>query len=233
MQRRQLHVAGAAQDRGKRVHQPRRTRRRRRRSAYSRPPAPARCRGRRAVPAAAGPKISMPSMKVSPKQAPISSACAASVEARVVVAGAERARDRRRHAAAHGAARHRHGQDHERKHQRHRRQRFDAEPADIGGLGDHHAGAGAERDDIRARPATAACAGSGRRPAHSLTPRLRREAAAPLRRGDGNFGNADIGQFVLPPDPRAEAGRPFEHDFPLSSTIVPDSHARWAQWRSA
>ena len=64
------------------------------------------------------------------------------------IAGAERTRDRRRHAAAHGAARHRHGQHHDGKHQRHRGQRLDAEAADIGGLGDHHAGAGGQRDDV-------------------------------------------------------------------------------------
>jgi len=111
----------------------------------------------------------------------------------LVVAGAERPRDRRRYAAAHRAARHGHGQDHERKHQRHRRQRLDTEPADIGGLGDDHAGAGAERDDVRP------CQPQKRAQDRAVDQRI------PHRRCDErkrlfvfvyrNFGDPDIGHF--------------------------------------
>ena len=142
-QRRQLHVAGAAQNRRPSCSSATAARRRRKKSAHSRPPAPARCRGRPAAPAAMGPKISMPSMKTRPKQIADQQRMRRQRRGALVIAGAERARDRRRHAAAHRAARHGHGQDHEGKHQRHRGQRLDAEPADIGGLRDHHAGAGA------------------------------------------------------------------------------------------
>ena len=116
------------------------------------------------------------------------------------VAGAERARNRRRHAAAHRAARHGHGQDHERKHQRHRRQRFDAEPADIGGLGDHHAGAGAERDHVRP------CQPQQRaqdRPVDQRVPHRRfRRRKRLFVLVYGNFGDADIGHFFSRAQPR-------------------------------
>ena len=65
------------------------------------------------------------------------------------IAGAERTCDGRRHGTAHGTARHGHGQDHCRKHQRHRGQRFHAKTPDIGGLRDHHASAGGQRDHVR------------------------------------------------------------------------------------
>ena len=65
------------------------------------------------------------------------------------IAGAERTCDGRRHGTAHGTARHGHGQDHCRKHQRHRGQRFHAETSDIGGLRDHHASTGGQRDHVR------------------------------------------------------------------------------------
>ena len=111
----------------------------------------------------------------------------------LAIAGAERARDRGRHAAAHRAARHRHGQDHAGKHQRHRGERLDAEPADIGGLRNDDAGAGGERDDV----------GPGEpqqraqdRPVQQriLHRRLRRRKRA-LLLVYGDFGNADIGHF--------------------------------------
>ena len=135
----------------------------------------------------------MPSMNVSPKQRPISSACAASVDARSMIAGAERARDRRRHAAAHRAARHGHGQDHERKHQRHRRQRLDAEPADIGGLGDHHAGAGAERDDVR--PGEPQQRAQDRPVDQRILRRRLGRRQRTLLLVYGYFGDGDIGHF--------------------------------------
>ena len=69
----------------------------------------------------------------------------------VAVAGAERAADRRRNAAAHGARRHHLRQHHEGEHQRDRGQRFDAETADIGGFGDRHQGGAEHRDDIGKR----------------------------------------------------------------------------------
>jgi len=69
----------------------------------------------------------------------------------VAVVGAERAADRRRDPAAHGARRHHLGQHHERKYQRDRGQRFDAEPADIGGFGDRHQGGSDHGDDVGKR----------------------------------------------------------------------------------
>src|SRR5882757_8994524 len=71
----------------------------------------------------AGPKISMPSMKVSPKQIPISMAWAASVDAR----STSPAPSARATAEATPPP---------------------IAPPDIGGLGDDHAGAGAERDHV-------------------------------------------------------------------------------------
>ena len=114
----------------------------------------------------------------------------------VDIAGAERTRNRRGHAAAHGAARHGHGQDHDREHQRHRGQQF-------------HAQAGRYRRSRRsrrrcrrsarsrsARPATAACAGSGRRPTRSSTALPAAEAGVPSRRRE--FRQRRDRTFLLP-----------------------------------
>jgi len=114
-----------------------------------------------------------------------------------LVAGAERTGDRRRHAAAHGAPRHGHGQDHERKHQRHRRQRLGAEPADVGGLGDGDAGAGAERDDVRP------CEPQQRAQNRAVDQRISRRRCDRAKRkrvfvGYRNFGNTEIGQSWSP-----------------------------------
>ena len=110
----------------------------------------------------------------------------------LAVACAERPRDGRRHGAAHGTARHGHGQDHCRKHQRHRRQRLDAEPADIGGLRDHHAGAGRQRDHVRPGEAEQR---AQNRPVHqraSYRPRRRRQRT--LLFIDRDFG--DVGHVL-------------------------------------
>jgi hypothetical protein len=64
------------------------------------------------------------------------------------ISGTECPRDRGCHAATHRPARHGHGQNHAGKHQRHRSQRLDAEPADVGCLGDHHTGACAKRNHV-------------------------------------------------------------------------------------
>ena len=124
----------------------------------------------------------------------------------VDIAGTERARDRRRHAAAHRAARHRHGQDHEGKHQRHRRQRLDAEPADIGGLGDHHAGAGAERDDVR--PGQPQQRAQDRAVEQRIPRRRGRAAEAEARRlRRREFRRRRYRTFRLPGRDRCRAGR--------------------------
>ena len=67
------------------------------------------------------------------------------------VIGAKRPRDSGCHTAAHGAAGHGHHQDDKGKHQRHRRQRLNAETADIGCFGNGDAGAGRQRHDIGRR----------------------------------------------------------------------------------
>ncbi len=54
------------------------------------------------------------------------------------VAGAKGARQRRRHTAAHGTRREHAGEHRERKHQPHRRQRRNAERADVEGFGQAH-----------------------------------------------------------------------------------------------
>ena len=146
-QRRQLHVAGAAQDRGQRVHQPRHHR-----AAEEDLRIADRLRQHVAAPAEQFQQRRAEDQhaedEAQAEAEPDQQRMRGQRRGAVAVAGADRARDGGGHAAAHRAARHRHGQDHERKHQRHRRQRLDAEPADIGGLGDHHAGAGGQRDHI-------------------------------------------------------------------------------------
>ena len=190
-QRRQLHVAGAAQDRGQRIHQPRHHR-------AAEEDLDIADRVRQHVAAAAEhfqqrrPEHQHDQRERQPEADADQQRMRRQRRGAFDVAGAERARDRRCHAAAHRAARHRHGQDHERKHQRHRRQRFDAEPADIGGLGDHHAGARAERDHVRpGEPQQRA----QDRTVEQRIPRRRRDRreAADVVLGDRNFGDADIG----------------------------------------
>jgi len=69
----------------------------------------------------------------------------------IAVAGAERAADRGGDTAAHGARRHHLRQHDEGEHQRDPGQRFDAEPADVGGFGHRHQGAAEHRDRIGKR----------------------------------------------------------------------------------
>ncbi len=148
--RRQLHVAGAAQDRRTRLHQPRN-------------------HGAAEEDIHVAHRLVQHASASAEKGQQIASECQhhdseGEAEAdgdhqrmqrqrrrAVVVACAERACDRRRDAAAHRAAGHRHRHHDEREHQRHRRERLGAEPADIGGLGDHHGHACAERKRIRRR----------------------------------------------------------------------------------
>ena len=192
-QRRQLHVAGAAQDSRHRIHQPGQHR------AAEENLRVADGVGQHVAAAAEQfqqprPEDQHAEHERQPEADRDQHRMRGQRRCAVGVAGAERARDRRRHAAAHRAARHRHGQDHERKHQRHRRQRFDAEPADIGGLGDHHAGAGAERDHVRpGQPQQRA----QDRPVDQHIPRRRLgRRQRTLLFVDRNFGNGDVGQSL-------------------------------------
>ena len=110
----------------------------------------------------------------------------------LAIAGAERSRNGGGYRTAHGAAGHRHGQDHCRKHQRHCGQRLDAEPADIGGLRDHHTGAGRQRDHVRPGEAEQR---AQNRPVHqraSYRPRRRRQRT--LLFIDRDFG--DVGHVL-------------------------------------
>ena len=70
---------------------------------------------------------------------------------------------------------------------------FDAEPADIGGLGDHHAGAGAERDHVRPRQP------QQRAQDRTVDQRIFRARLRRRKRTllfvDGYFGDRDIGQW--------------------------------------
>ena len=195
-QRRQLHVAGAAQDSGHRVHQPRQ-------HGAAKEDLHIGHRLRQYIAAATEQLQQSPAEdqhaqhEDQPEADPDQQRMRSQRRGAVLVAGAERARDGRGHAAAHRAARHGHGQDHERKHQRHRRQRFDAEPADIGGLGDHDAGGGAECHDV----------GPGepqqRRQDRAVQQRILRRRLRRRKRTlvliDGYLGKADIGQFGCAP----------------------------------
>ena len=217
-QRRQLHVAGAAQDRGQRIHQPRdhgaaeenldiadRARQhlaaaaeqlQQRRSEHQHDK-------REGQPEAAADQQRMGRQRIGARD----------------VAGAERARDRRRYAAAHRAARHRHGQDHERKHQRHRRQQLDAEPADIGGLGDHHAGARAERDHVR--PCQPQQRAQYRSVDQRISRRLRQRRKRRLVLIDRKFGDTDIGHFFSRQRDLAAAQSGFLAPFPRRFHVRP------------
>ena len=132
----------------------------------------------------------------------------------LLVAGAERTRNRGSDAAAHRAARHGHGEDHAGKHQRHRRQRLDAEPADIGGLRNDDAGAGRERDDVR--PGEPQQRAQDRPVEQRILRRRRRWRQRTFVLVDGYFGNADIGHFCS----RASVWRPRAG---VSSTANADS----------
>ncbi len=196
MKRRQFHVAGAAQDRGQRVHQPRQDRAAEEDLNIA--------NGVRQHVAAATEQFEQCRSEDQHDQHESQAEAAADQQrmrgqraGALLVTGAERPRDRRRHAAAHGATRHRHGQDHERKHQRHRRQQLGAEPADIGGFRDDHAGTRAERNDIRP------CEPQQRAQNRAVDQRVscRRRDRTKRKRlfvGYGNFSEADIGQFGLP-----------------------------------
>ena len=147
-QRWQFHVAGAAQDSSERVQQPRHHR------ASEKDLHIADGVGQHvAAPAQALQKPRTENQHDEHEHQPEADADQQRMRGKrrctISIASSKSARDRGSHAAAHRASRHGHGQDHERKHQRHRRQRLYTEPANIGGLGDNDAGAGAERDHIR------------------------------------------------------------------------------------
>ena len=194
-ERRQLHVAGAAQNAGHRVHQPRHHRAA---EEYLR----IGDRLRQHIAAAAEQFQQRGAEDQHAQHEGQAEADADQQRMRgqrrsaVDVAGAERTRDRRRHAAAHRAARHGHGQDHDRKHQRHRGQRFHAQPADIGGLRDHDAGAGGQRDHVR--PGQPQQRAQDRAVDQRVLQRRCRRRKRALLLVDRNFGNADIGHFSSP-----------------------------------
>ena len=147
-QRRQLHVAGAAQNAGHRVHQPRDDRAAEKylrigdRLLQHVAAAAEQFQQRRA-------ENQHPQHEDQPEAEADQQRMRRQRRGAIDIAGAERAGDGGGHATAHGAAGHGHGQDHGREHQRHRGQQFHAQPANIGGLGDHHAGARGERNHVR------------------------------------------------------------------------------------
>ena len=148
--RRQLHVAGAAQDRGKRLHQPRDHG-----AAEEDVHIAHRLAQHASLPAEQGEQRAAEHQHHE-GEGEAEAGCDHQRMHRQrgrasVVARAERTRDRRGHAAAHRAAGHRHRHHDEREHQRHRRERFGAEAADVRCLGDHHGHAGAERKRIGRR----------------------------------------------------------------------------------
>jgi hypothetical protein len=214
-QRRQLHVAGAAQDSPHRIHHPGHNR------AAEENLGVAEGVGQHAAAAAE----QFEQRRAENQHAEHERQSEADADQKCVrgqrrcavdIARTERARDRRRDAAAHRAARHGHGQDHERKHQRHRRQRLHAKPADIGGLRDHHAGPRAERDDV----------GPGQpqqraqdRAVKQRIPRQRlRRRKRTLLLVYGYLGDGDVGQFGLSPSARSRCRAAV-----LPTTIKPES----------
>ena len=191
-QRWQFHVAGAAQDAGHGVHQPWHDRATEEYLGVA-------DRLRQHVAAAAEQfqqfraKDQHAQHKDEPEAQPDQQGMGGQRRGAIDIAGAKRAGNGGCDPAAHGAARHRHGQHHAGKHQRHRGQRFDAEPADVGGLGYHHTGAGRQCNDV----------GPGepqQRPQdRTVDQRVLRRRQRGRQRAffliDGNFGNADIGHF--------------------------------------
>ncbi len=111
----------------------------------------------------------------------------------VAVAGAERAADGGRDAAAHRARRHHLRQHHERKHQRDPGQRLGAEPADIGGLGDRNQRGAEHRDRIGQRELQQRR--QDRRGQQAVDRRGRYGRGARVKRGvDGHASPVQVGQ---------------------------------------